>query len=77
MHDSLTKDSFEGICNRQQQSTSMKVHKNPCHIVFDFNVAGSLVDNALYVKLTEDQVRISLNGRLCVFRDFSFSPSSS
>ncbi len=41
----------------------MKVHKNPCHIVFGFNVAGRLVDNALYVK-------INLKRTIMYFRDF-------
>ena len=67
VHNSLTKDSFEGICNRHQQSTRMKVHKNPCHMVFGLDVAGRFVDNAFYLKLTEDQVRISLKRTFMYF----------
>ena len=37
-----------------------KCIKKTCHTVFGLHVAGRLVDNAFYVKLTEDQVRISL-----------------
>ena len=72
-HDSLTKDWFEGICNRNQQSTRMKVHEKNCHTIFGLNVAGRLVDNAFYVNLTEEQVRISLKRIFMYFRDFSFS----
>ena len=44
------------IRNRHQQSTRMKVHKKTWHTVFGLDVAGRLVDNAFYVKLTEDLV---------------------
>jgi hypothetical protein len=37
-----------------------KCIKNTCHAVFGLNVAVRLVDNALYVKLTENEVRIIL-----------------
>ena len=37
-------------------------------------VAGRLVDNALYVKLTEDQVRISLNRTFMYFPCFFIPP---
>jgi hypothetical protein len=45
----------------------MKVHKKPCHTVFGLNVAGRLVHNAFYAKLTEDQVRISLKRDIYAF----------
>jgi hypothetical protein len=45
----------------------MKVHKKACHTVLGLNVAGRLVDNAFYVKLTEDQVRISLKRTFMYF----------
>ena len=49
--------------------------KKTYHAVSGLDVAGRLVDNVFYVKLTEDQVRISLNKYSYVFfRDFSFSP---
>ena len=76
MHDSLKTYSFEGICNRHQQSTRMEVHTPyptlPYRLGLD--VAGRLVDNALYDKLAEDQVLISLKRTFMYFRDFSFSP---
>jgi hypothetical protein len=50
-----------------------KCIKKTCHTVFGIDVAGRLVDNAFYVKLTEDQVRISLKRTFMYFRDFSFS----
>ena len=37
------------------------------YTVFGLDVAGRLVDNALYVKLTEDQVRISLKRTIMYF----------
>jgi hypothetical protein len=37
-------------------------------------MAGWGVDNALYDKLAEDQVLISLKRTFMYFRDFSFSP---
>ena len=76
VHDSFTKDSFEGIISRHQQSTRMKVHKKPCHTVFALDVAGRLLNNAFYVKLTEDQVRISLKRTFMYFPWFFILPSS-
>ena len=48
VHDSLTKDSLDGICNRHKQSTRMKVHTpslSACQTVFGLDVAGRLVES--------------------------------
>jgi hypothetical protein len=81
MHLSNTRLNFisfesllKGICNRHQQSTRMKVHKKTCHTVFGVDVADMLVDNEFYVKLTEDQVRISLKRTFMYFPWFFILP---
>jgi len=61
--------SFESLYLGLYELTVRKSWKwsQVCHTVFGLDVAGRLVDNAFYVKLTEDQVRISLNRTFMYF----------
>jgi hypothetical protein len=52
----------------------MKVHKKACHTVFGLEMAGRLVDNVFYVKLTKKQVRISLKRTFMYFPRFFIPP---
>jgi hypothetical protein len=45
-----------------------------CYTVFGLDMAGRLVDNAFYVKLTEDKVRISLRRTFMYFPWFFIPP---
>jgi hypothetical protein len=51
-----------------------KCIKKTCHALFGLDVAGRLVVNAFYVKLTEDQVRISLKRTFMYFPWFFILP---
>jgi hypothetical protein len=68
----LRKIRLKAFATDINNQLAWKCIKKTCHTVFGLDVAGRLVVNACYVKLTEDQVRVSL----CIFRDFSFSTSS-
>ena len=51
------------------------MHKKTCHAIFGLDRAGRLVGNALYVKLTENQVRIRLKRTFIYFPWFFILPS--
>ena len=74
VHDSLTNDSFEAFVTDINNQLAWKCIKKTCHTAFGLDMAGRLVHNALYVKLTEDQVRICLKRTFIYFLWFFILP---
>ena len=65
---------FTAFVTDNNNQLALKCIKKACHTVFGLHMAGRLVDNAFYVKLTENQVRISLKPTFMYFQRFFILP---
>ena len=65
---------FTAFVTDNNNQLAWKCIKKTCHTVFGLDMAGRLVDNAFYVKLTKNQFRISLKRTFMYFPRFFIPP---